>query len=90
VKTRGKRPVKDHQELAKLLATLGKSNIASNMSQLAVAASSGSLPVNDDVIKSITEACEAILWIKCALIKALGLQSPDTKSDKVSHDPESK
>ena len=38
-------PVKDHQELAKVLATLGRSNLASNVNQLAKGLNTGTLPV---------------------------------------------
>ena len=41
--------------LAKLLGVLGKSRIANNINQLAKAANSGSLPVNEEVLQSIND-----------------------------------
>jgi len=89
-RTRGKKPVKDQKELAKLLALFGQSRIANNINQLAKAANSGSLPVNVDVLKALNEANKSVHWIRQTLIKALGLQG--SKSDKTvdqAHDPES-
>ena len=45
--------IKDQKLLAKLLGALGQSRIASNINQLAKAANSGSLPVNEEVLKSL-------------------------------------
>jgi len=81
-RTRGKKPVKDQKELAKLLAMFGQSRISSNINQLAKAANSGSLPVNQDVLKALNEANSSVHWIRKTLIKALGLQGKD-------NDPES-
>ena len=89
-RTRGKKPVKDQQELAKLLALFGKSRIANNINQLAKAANSGSLPVNVDVLKALTEASHSVRWIRKTLVKALGLQgSKPDKTEVHSDDPES-
>lgn len=71
--TRGKHPVKDHQELGKLLGELGKSRIANNINQLAKAANSGSLEVSPDTEKAIKLSCKDIRWIRVSLINALGL-----------------
>lgn len=89
-RTRGKKPVKDQQELAKLLALFGKSRIANNINQLAKAANSGSLPVNVDVLNALNEANRSVQWIRKTLLQALGLQG--SKADKTEdnhHDPES-
>ena len=83
VKSRGKRPVKDYQALAKILAQFGKSNIAGDMNQLAQAAACGSLPVNDEVISAITQACEDIDWIKHTLISSLGIKPANFKPRKL-------
>ena len=64
-----------HQELARLLATLGKSRIANNINQLAKAANSGSLPGNMDVLKALNEAVSSIQWIRQPLIKAPGIKA---------------
>ena len=65
----------DREIIAKLLGVLGQSRLSSNINQLARAANSGSLPVNEDVIKALNEAADAILWIRDSLIQALGLKS---------------
>ncbi len=44
-RTRSKHPAKNHQELARVLAELGRSRLANNLNQLAKAANSGSLEV---------------------------------------------
>ncbi len=85
-RTRGKKPVKDHKELARLLALFGKSRIANNINQLAKAANSGSLPVNIDVLKALNEASHSVRWIRKTLIAALGLQG--SNKDEVEDRPD--
>lgn len=72
-RTRGKRPVKDHAELAQLMAALGNSRLSSNVNQLAHAVNSGSLPVTPDTEKALLDACADITWMRIALMKSLGL-----------------
>ncbi len=55
-------------ELAKLLGTLGKSRISQNINQLAKAANSGSLPVNQEVIEELNDACKAINCLRNTLM----------------------
>ncbi len=86
-RTRGETADKDHKEIAKLLGALGKSRIASNINQLAKAANSGSLPVNEEIISSIKEATSAIQWMRDTLIKALGLK-PQSKKEENSDNPQ--
>ncbi|MCF6251078.1 MAG: MobC family plasmid mobilization relaxosome protein [Methylococcaceae bacterium] len=74
-RTRSKKPVKDHKELAKLLGILGQSRIANNINQLAKAANSGSLPVNEDVRKALMEAATSVKWMRKSLIRAMGLKA---------------
>ena len=81
IRTHNMKPVKDHKLLAELIALLGQSRIASNINQLAKAANSGSLPVNQDVLQSLEESVQAIRWIRETLIGALGLQGRGTISD---------
>jgi len=89
-RTRGKKPVKDHKELARLLALFGQSRIANNINQLAKAANSGSLPVNVDVLKALNEANKSVHWIRQTLVKALGLQGSKPESGEgEDNDPES-
>lgn len=86
-RTRGETADKDHKEIAKLLGALGKSRIASNINQLAKAANSGSLPVNEEIISSLKEASSSIQWMRDTLIKALGLK-PQSKKEENPDDPQ--
>ncbi len=76
-RSRGKRPVKDYQELARLAAALGNSRLSSNVNQLARAVNSGSLPVTPETELALLEACADIAWMRIALMKALGLYEDD-------------
>lgn len=78
--------IRDQKLLAKLLGALGRSRIASNINQLAKAANSGSLPVNEEVLKSLKEATSAILWMRDTLIKAMGLKPQCGESSEEDHD----
>lgn len=77
-RTRSKRPVKDHQTLAQVLAALGTSRIPNNLNQLAKAANSGSLPITPETEAMLKEACSATLWMRHALMQALGLKVEDS------------
>ncbi len=72
-KRRGKRPVKDHKELAKLAALLGNARLASNLNQLAKAANSGSLPVTPDTEEALQIACDDVRAMRFMLMRGLGL-----------------
>ncbi|MDA0739672.1 MAG: plasmid mobilization relaxosome protein MobC [Nitrospirae bacterium] len=80
-RTRNKHPVKDHQELAKVLGELGRSRLANNVNQLAKSANSGSLEVSPDTEQALQNACSDIRWMRHTLIAALGL-GPEN-----AHDP---
>jgi len=80
-RTRSKHPVKDHEELAKVLGELGRSRLANNLNQLAKAANSGSLEVSPDTERAIKDGCADIRWMRQVLISALGL-GPEN-----AHDP---
>lgn len=71
---RSRRPQIDQTTVARLLAELGKSRLASNMNQLAKAANIGTLDVDAETAREIREACKAILDMRAALIKALGVK----------------
>ena len=79
--------IQDQQLLAKLLGALGKSRISQNINQLAKAANSGSLPVNEEVLKALFEAVKSIHWMRTTLIKGLGLK-PQSKDEEIPDDPE--
>ena len=80
--TRNKHPVKDHQELAKVLGELGKSRLANNLNQLAKAANSGSLEVTPETEQTLQNACSDIQWMRHVLMTAMGLTVEN------NHDPE--
>lgn len=84
-RTRGESASLDHKKLAKLLGALGKSRIASNINQLARAANSGSLPVNEDVLKSLFEAVRSIEWMRGKLIEGMGIKAQG-KNKENPHD----
>lgn len=80
--------IQDQQLLAKLLGALGQSRIASNINQLARAANSGSLPVDEDVLKSLFEAVRAIDWMRKSLIEGMGLKAHEPhKPNESADDP---
>ena len=69
-----RQPAKDQQALAKLLAELGKSRLASNLNQLAKAANTGSLPVSPETEQALVQACEDVRRMRHALLTALGFR----------------
>ena len=72
--------IQDRKALGRLLGALGKSRISSNINQLAKAANSGSLPVNEEVTKALNNAVRSIEWMKITLIEGMGLKAH--KNDK--------
>jgi hypothetical protein len=79
VRRRSKQPVKDHEALARVLAALGQSHLANNLSQLAKAVHIGALPVTPETAADISAACAAILAIRNDLMRALGLPGGDRR-----------
>jgi hypothetical protein len=71
----GGRPATDAQLIAKLLAALGASRMASNLNQLAKAANSGILPVTPETESELRQACEDVRAMRRELVAALGLRS---------------
>lgn len=76
-RSRGRRPVKDHKELARLMAMLGNARLASNLNQLARAANSGSLIATPDTKAKLDAACDDVRFLRVTLMKALGLYEDD-------------
>lgn len=76
--TRGKPPV-DYALLGQILGLLGKSELASNLCLMAVAARSGSLMVTDEIEAELKSACADIREIRFNLIKALGVKPEVSK-----------
>lgn len=70
--TRGKKPVKDHVALGKVLALQGASGFGQNFHKLANAAESGSLKMSDEVRIAVLQACADNRQILSLLLKALG------------------
>jgi len=89
-KKRGKAPVKDHKQLAELLACLGASRIANNLNQLAKSANSGTLYFDYDTKRDINRACDDIRNMRLMLMRSLGIkireedQRPETTSQSFS------
>lgn len=76
-RTRGRSPVKDHGELARVLAALGASRLASNLNQIARAAHIGALPVTPELAEELEEASRDIRKMREGLMKALGFPAPE-------------
>ncbi|NVD26815.1 hypothetical protein HUO14_02710 [Parasphingorhabdus flavimaris] len=73
-RTKGKRPVKDEEALGRVLGALGRSQLSNNLNQLAKAAHSGTLGLQEDSEAAILKAACDIACIRLTLIEALGLQ----------------
>ena len=69
-----KQPIKDHEELGKVLGELGKSRISNNLNQLAKGLNTGTLPVTPDTEKAIRDACADVQNIRSMLMVALDFQ----------------
>lgn len=70
----GGRPATDTHLIAKLLAALGDSRLASNLNQLAKAANMGTLDSGPETEKELLEACAAVKAMRLDLVAALGLK----------------
>ena len=79
------RPSVDYKLFAQALSLLGNSRIASNLNQLAKAANIGALPVDDDVIMDLRQACIAVDVMRHELLAAMGQTETDA-SDKADPD----
>ena len=71
-RTRGRSPVRDHAELARVLGALGASRLSSNLNQIAKAANLGALPVTPDLEDELREVCQSIRSMRSDLMRALG------------------
>lgn len=67
--------VEDRQALAKALALLGNSRLASNLNQLAQAANFGALIVTPETEGELREACAVVREMRALLVMALGLKT---------------
>lgn len=74
------RPVSaDQALLAKVLAALGASRLASNLNQLAKLAHIGVLPVTQETEVELRRACADVGDMRALLMTALGIQQKDDK-----------
>lgn len=73
VRRRSKGSVRDGEALGRVLAALGRSNLANNLNQLARAVNTGTLPVHPETEEEIKSACREVAQIRADLIEALGL-----------------
>lgn len=71
-RSRTRRPIKDEQRLAQVLAMLGQSRIANNLNQLAKSANLGTLPMMPDTERDIRRACADVALMRRELLRALG------------------
>lgn len=71
------KPVKDQETLARVLAALGQSRIASNLNQLAKAVNISVMPVTPETERDIGEACSAVIAMRRDLMGALGFEEGD-------------
>ncbi|GLQ36797.1 hypothetical protein GCM10007908_04170 [Rhizobium albus] len=73
-KRRAGQAVQDREALARLVAVLGKSRLFQNLSEMADAARSGSLPVSPELEEELTAMLAEIRALRQMLLTALGLQ----------------
>ncbi|MGE0282901.1 MAG: hypothetical protein AB7P20_20120 [Rhizobiaceae bacterium] len=64
-------PVKDCEALARVLAALGQSRIANNLSQLAKAMNIGALPMTPETESEIVAACAAVIAMRGELMRRI-------------------
>ena len=69
-----RRPRPDDQQIALVLAELGRSRLSSNLNQLAKAAHTGTLGTSAEVERELMTACTAIASMRDTLVAALGLR----------------
>ncbi len=79
--------IEDRKLFGKALGFLGKSRLANNINQLAKAANSGSLPLDDETKAAILKSANSILWLRRTFMRAMGLKLPEAEEDK-PYDPE--
>ena len=72
-----RRPQRDDQMLAQMLARLGQSRLSQNMNQLAKLANSGALGVDEDLTRDLHRACSDLRDMRRVLIEALNVEPED-------------
>ncbi len=66
--------VEDREDLARILALLGRSHLANNLNQLAKAVNTGSLPLTPETETELLEAIRDVRALRVLLMQALGLR----------------
>lgn len=66
-------PTLDHQIIGQLLGALGRAEIAPHLRELAEAARSGSLPLDEITTAQLNEACHDVALMRSELMRALGV-----------------
>jgi hypothetical protein len=66
-------PTLDHQIIGQLLGALGRAEIAPHLRELAEAARSGSLPLDEITTAQLHEACHDVALMRAELMRALGV-----------------
>jgi len=69
-----RQPRMDHEVIAKLLGTLGQSELATSLIAIAMAAQSGSLPVTPELEEKLQLACDDIHQMRISLVTSLGIK----------------
>ena len=67
-------PTLDHQIIGQLLGALGRAEIAQHLRELAEAARSGSLPLDEITTAQLHEACHDVALMRSELMRALGVE----------------
>ena len=70
-----RQPQLDQTQYASLLANLGASRLSANIDQLAKHANMGTLDVSPEIERELSEACAAVLEMRKALLRALGMKT---------------
>ncbi|MDP9127249.1 MAG: hypothetical protein M3N08_03170 [Pseudomonadota bacterium] len=74
---RRRRPIRDWQALAQLVATLGEGELSSHLRILAQAARSDSLALSAESLRCIEEAHKGVMAMRRMLMRALALQQTE-------------
>lgn len=74
----------DEALLARVLAALGASRLASNLNQIAKQANLGSLPVTQELEDDLRRACAEISEMRALMMTALGILKTDKPDENLS------
>lgn len=74
-----RQPVRDADQLGRLLGALGQSHLANNLNQLAKAANLGTLLVTPELEADLKRACAEISEMRGMLLSALGIRKGDSR-----------